>query len=116
MLVVRSCLIKHVKNSSDSSTVRVETARSMRFLLITAMIMMAAEQLHAQPLGGAVQHQWRNQSPDQQRALNQFYQSITPTTPAPGASQRQEHAQQLRNMSPQQRQQFFLNYIQQKRR
>lgn len=59
--------------------------------------------------------QWSNQRPEQQRALNQFYQSINPTQAPTNAAERQNHVQELRNMSPQQRQQMFLNYIQQNR-
>lgn len=60
--------------------------------------------------------QWSNQRPEQQKALNQFYRSINPAAQTPEVStQRQHHVQELRNMSPQQRQQMFLNYIQQNR-
>lgn len=59
--------------------------------------------------------QWSNQRPEQQRALNQFYQSINPTQAPTNAAERQDHVQELRSMSPQQRQQMFLNYIQQNR-
>jgi len=71
----------------------------------------------AQP--GRSQIQWSNQRPEQQRALNQFYKSIDQPAGAakPQTSfQRQQHIQQLRGMTPQQRQQLFLNYIQQNRR
>ena len=63
--------------------------------------------------------EWNNQRPEQQRALNQFYQSVNQSvnqTANPQASaQREQQAQQVRSMNPQQRQQMFLNYIQQNR-
>lgn len=69
----------------------------------------------AQP--GRSQIQWSNQRPEQQKALNQFYRSMDQTPAAPKAQsiQRQQHVKQLRGMTPQQRQQLFLNYIQQRR-
>lgn len=57
--------------------------------------------------------EWNNQRPEQQRALNQFYQSINPSQNAQPSLERQQHVKQLRSMTPQQRQQMFLNYIQQ---
>lgn len=58
---------------------------------------------------------WNNQRPEQQRALTQFYRTMTPATSPRPSIERQQHAQELRSMSPQQRQQLFLNYIQQNR-
>ncbi len=58
---------------------------------------------------------WNNQRPEQQRALNQFYRSIAPESKHQPSAERQQHVQELRSMSPQQRQQMFLNYIQQSR-
>ena len=58
---------------------------------------------------------WSNQRPEQQRALTQFYRTMTPSASTRPSIERQQHAQELRNMSPQQRQQLFLNYIQQNR-
>lgn len=59
--------------------------------------------------------QWNNQRPEQQRALNQFYQSVNQTANPQTSAQREQQAQQVRSMNPQQRQQMFLNYIQQNR-
>ena len=100
---------------------------TMRFWIMTLLWVLTAGYAFAQPpvpvtdlsefnRPGAVPHQWRNQSPDQPRALNQFYQSMAPAPTAPAGSQREQHAKQLRSMSPQQRQQLFLNYIKQNRR
>ncbi len=58
---------------------------------------------------------WNNQRPEQQRALNQFYSTMTPTASPRPSIERQQHVKQLRSMTPQQRQQMFLNYIQQNR-
>jgi hypothetical protein len=65
------------------------------------------------------QIEWNNQRPEQRRALDQFYQSVNQAgtqvgNPQPSA-QRELQVQQMRTMSPQQRQQMFLNYIQQNR-
>ncbi|OUS40114.1 hypothetical protein A9R00_07670 [Oleispira antarctica] len=61
------------------------------------------------------QIEWNNQRPEQQRALNQFYQSISQADNNPSSAQREQQVQQMRSMNPQQRQQMFLNYIQQNR-
>lgn len=58
---------------------------------------------------------WNNQRPEQQRALNQFYQAVGQTSNPQIATQRKQQVQQMRSMNPQQRQQMFLNYIQQNR-
>jgi len=58
---------------------------------------------------------WNNQRPEQQRALNQFYSSINQPVTSRPAIERKHHAQELRSMSSKQRQQLFLNYIQQNR-
>lgn len=63
----------------------------------------------------AAKIKWNNQQPEQQRALNKFYNSMTPSASSSPSVERQQHAQELRSMSPQQRQQLFLNYIQQNR-
>lgn len=59
--------------------------------------------------------EWNNQRPEQQRALNQFYQSVSQTSSPQTTTQRKQQVQQMRSMNPQQRQQLFLNYIQQNR-
>lgn len=61
------------------------------------------------------QIQWNNQRPEQQRALNQFYQSMGQVNNQQQSTQRARQVQQMRNMNPQQRQQLFLNYIKQHR-
>jgi hypothetical protein len=61
------------------------------------------------------QLEWDNQRPEQQRALNQFYQSVSQSGQKQPSVQREEQVQQLRSMNPQQRQQMFLNYIKQNR-
>lgn len=58
---------------------------------------------------------WNNQRPEQQRALNQFYSSMRPTSSTQPAMARQQHVRELRSMNAKQRQQLFLNYIQQNR-
>jgi hypothetical protein len=65
------------------------------------------------------QIEWNNQRPEQRRALDQFYQSVNQAATQAGnpqpSAQRELQVQQMRTMSPQQRQQMFLNYIQQNR-
>ena len=61
------------------------------------------------------QIEWNNQRPEQQRALNQFYQSVSQADNSQPSAQREQQVQQMRSMNPQQRQQMFLNYIQQNR-
>lgn len=65
----------------------------------------------------AQQLQWNNQAPEQRRALNEFYQNINRNSNLSNQQmmERQQRVQQLRNMTPQQRQQQFLNYIQRSR-
>jgi hypothetical protein len=58
---------------------------------------------------------WNNQRPEQQRALNQFYNAINQPASSRPSIERKQHAQELRSMSSKQRQQLFLNYIQQNR-
>lgn len=58
---------------------------------------------------------WNNKRPEQQRALNQFYRSIESAKTPEVSTERQHHVQELRSMTPQQRQQMFLNYVQQNR-
>ena len=61
--------------------------------------------------------EWNNHRPEQRRALNQFYQSINQTgqPQTQPSAQREQRVQQMRRMNPQQRQQMFLNYIQNNR-
>lgn len=65
------------------------------------------------------QIEWNNQRPEQRRALNQFYQSVNQAATQAGqvqpSAQREQRVQQMRTMNPHQRQQMFLNYIQQNR-
>lgn len=63
----------------------------------------------------AGQIKWNNQQPEQQRALNQFYSSMNPSESSRPSIERQQHAQEVRSMNSKQRQQLFLNYIQQNR-
>ncbi|MGK0248007.1 MAG: hypothetical protein ACI910_000735 [Oleispira sp.] len=58
---------------------------------------------------------WNNQRPDQKNALSEFYRSMNQSASPSLSIDRQQHAQELRRMNPQQRQQLFLNYIQQNR-
>ncbi|MCA6061211.1 DUF3106 domain-containing protein [Thalassolituus sp. ST750PaO-4] len=79
---------------------------------------MPAEPASVQP---SVQHpglqlEWNNSRPEQRQALDNFYRSIQNMQVQEQAIQRMERQQrieQLRGMSPEQRQQQFLNFVQQ---
>jgi hypothetical protein len=58
---------------------------------------------------------WNNQRPEQKEALSQFYRSMNQSASPATTINRQQHANELRRMDPQQRQKLFLNYIQQNR-
>lgn len=61
------------------------------------------------------QLEWNNSRPEQRQALDHFYRSLQSQQPdlSNQQLQRQQHIEQLRGMSPEQRQQQFLNFIQQ---
>jgi|OM-RGC.v1.027339669 hypothetical protein len=79
---------------------------------------LPAEPASVQP---PVQHpglqlEWNNSRPEQRQALDNFYRSIQNMQVQEQAIQRMERQQrieQLRGMSPEQRQQQFLNFVQQ---
>lgn len=79
---------------------------------------LPAEPATVQP---SVQHpglqlEWNNSRPEQRQALDNFYRSIQNMQMQEQAMQRMERQQrleQLRSMSPEQRQQQFLNFVQQ---
>ena len=63
---------------------------------------------------------WNNQQPQQQKALEAFYRSMDKNVQIQNQRQiqqpnRQIQAQQLRSMTPNQRQQMFMNYMNQHR-
>ena len=73
------------------------------------------ETIPAQP-PAAVQLEWNNNRPEQREALDHFYRSIQAQQQQDlmlQRLQRQQTIDQLRGMSPEQRQQQFLNFIQQ---
>jgi flagellar hook-associated protein FlgK len=64
-----------------------------------------------------MQLEWNNTNPEQRRALDTFYQSLQNFSAQPEASQRivrQQHLEQLRDMSSEQRQQMFRRFVQQR--
>jgi hypothetical protein len=63
-----------------------------------------------------LQLEWNNSRPEQRQALDNFYRSLQSLQVQEQAMQRMERQQrieQLRGMSPEQRQQQFLNFVQQ---
>ena len=69
----------------------------------------------AVPPAAVTQLEWNNSRPEQRQALDHFYRSLQSQQPDLNSQQlqRQQHIDQLRGMSPEQRQQQFLNFIQQ---
>lgn len=73
------------------------------------------------PVPLSVQHpglqlEWNNNRPEQRQALDNFYRSLQNMQMQEQALQRMERQQrieQLRGMSPEQRQQQFLDFVQQ---
>lgn len=73
------------------------------------------ETIPAQP-PAAMQLEWNNNRPEQREALDHFYRSLQAQQQQDlmlQRLQRQQTIDQLRGMSPEQRQQQFLNFIQQ---
>ncbi|MCA6063051.1 hypothetical protein [Thalassolituus marinus] len=59
--------------------------------------------------------EWDNARPEQRQALDQFYQSLErPRPPGHDAQrmEREQHFERLREMSPEQRQQQFRDFVQ----
>lgn len=84
--------------------------------LITATSGLAEPLLPAAEPAPATVMEWNNARPEQRQALDHFYRSL----PSPSGQeqllqrlQRQQTLDQLRGMTPEQRQQQFLNFRQQ---
>lgn len=61
--------------------------------------------------------EWDNSRPEQRQALDHFYQSLQQQQLQDSLGQRelrQQHIEQLRDMTPEQRQQQILNFVQQR--
>jgi hypothetical protein len=59
--------------------------------------------------------EWSNSQPEQRQALDNFYQALQEMPPGAGSSdinERQRHLEQLRDMSTEQRQEMFRNFVQ----
>lgn len=89
-------------------------------LLVIASTSWAAPAVQpsvAQPNVAQPNVTWNNQQPKQQRALDAFYRSVqhgqVNNNRLEQNNQRQIQVQQIRRMTPNQRQQQFLNYINQ---
>lgn len=91
----------------------------MRVLLSVALVVLSSVAMANPPVAGArpdMQLEWNNTNPEQRQALDTFYQSLQNFSAQPEASQRtmrQQHLEQLRDMSSEQRQQMFRSFVQQ---
>ncbi|MBN59090.1 MAG: hypothetical protein CMI04_15515 [Oceanospirillaceae bacterium] len=59
--------------------------------------------------------EWSNSQPEQRQALDNFYQALQQMPPGagnPDINERQRHLEQLRDMSTEQRQEMFRNFVQ----
>ena len=87
--------------------------RSIGLLLLLSLPALAVAN---PPLPGArpeMTIEWNNTLPEQRQALDSFYQSLPVNPPAAQMNERQQHLEQLRGMSTEQRQQLFRNFVQQ---
>lgn len=58
--------------------------------------------------------EWNNASPEQRKALDDFYQSLQKSPQSsknPQLNERLQHLEQLRDMSTEQRQEMFRNFV-----
>jgi len=88
--------------------------------LIPTLILMClpAVALANPPHSGArpdMSVEWSNSQPEQRQALDNFYQALQQMPPGagnPDINERQRHLEQLRDMSTEQRQEMFRNFVQ----
>lgn len=93
----------------------------MRAKLLIAIIslfcslLVAAEPPRVDPSISALE--WNNSRPEQRQALDNFYRSLQQQQLQDSLNQRQirlEHLEQLRGMTPEQRQQRIIDFVQQR--
>ena len=91
----------------------------MRLFLTFTLTLLSAVALANPPHGGVrpeMPIEWNNARPEQRQALDNFYQALQQMPPGagdPGLDERQRHLEQLRDMSSEQRQEMFRNFVQQ---
>ena len=91
------------------------------FNVAIMILVVGASLVRADPrlLSPAPSIEWDNSRPEQRQALDHFYQSLQQQQLTQGSPQqllRQQNVEQLRSMTPEQRQQEILNYVQQYQR
>lgn len=90
----------------------------MRSVLSVVICLMSvsvwANPPHAGPRSDMTS-EWNNTLPEQRRALDHFYQALQQAPTGAGrsddVSERMQHLEQLRDMSSEQRQQLFRNFV-----
>ena len=90
----------------------------MRLLFLLTVMASSMTVWANPPQGGArpeMTIEWNNALPEQRQALDSFYQALQQMPPGAGSpdlNERQRHLEQLRDMSPEQRQEMFRNFVQ----
>lgn len=90
----------------------------MRFIPSLVLMCLPAVALANPPHSGArpdMSVEWSNSQPEQRQALDNFYQALQQMPPGagnPDIDERQRHLEQLRDMSTEQRQEMFRNFVQ----
>ena len=84
----------------------------MRLISTLVLMCLPALALANPPQSGArpdMSVEWSNSQPEQRQALDNFYQALQEMPPGAGSSDINE---QLRDMSTEQRQEMFRNFVQ----
>ncbi len=90
----------------------------MRLIPTLILMCLPAVALATPPHSGArpdMSVEWSNSQPEQRQALDNFYQALQQMPPGagnPDINERQRHLEQLRDMSTEQRQEMFRNFVQ----
>ncbi|MDQ4422903.1 MAG: hypothetical protein QF808_03245 [Thalassolituus sp.] len=90
----------------------------MRLIPTLILMCLPAVALANPPHSGArpdMSVEWSNSQPEQRQALDNFYQALQQMPPGagnPDINERQRHLEQLRDMSTEQRQEMFRNFVQ----
>jgi len=89
----------------------------VRFISLFLLSLVPALALASPPHSGArpeMPIEWNNALPEQRQALDNFYQSLQQlpqNLPDNGVDERMRHLEQLRDMSSEQRQEMFRNFV-----
>lgn len=88
----------------------------VRIIFISTIMAIAQASMADQPVTQSFSVEWDNARPEQRQALDSFYNSLEQQQLQNSINQRmlrQEHLEQLRGMTPEQRQQQMLDFTQQ---